>query len=86
MARDAWMTGNIVLREPRSDVRFLRAVIRLEGGTTLLFTDARRFGTAVVLEDAEVEAHMDARAGVEPLSERLTAEGSASWRPGGERR
>ena len=68
------MTGNIVLGEPRSDVRFLRAVIRLEGRKTLLFTDARRFGTAVVLEDAEVEAYMDARAGVEPLSERLTAE------------
>jgi formamidopyrimidine-DNA glycosylase len=68
------MTGNIVLREPRSDVRFLRAVIRLEGGTTLLFTDARRFGTAVVLDDGEVDAYMAARAGVEPLSERLTAE------------
>jgi formamidopyrimidine-DNA glycosylase len=68
------MTGNIVLREPRSDVRFLRAVIRLEGGKTLLFTDARRFGTAVVLDDAEVDAYMAARAGVEPLSERLTAE------------
>jgi len=67
------MTGNIVLREPRSDVRFLRGVIRLEGGTTLLFTDARRFGTAVVLDDAEVDAYMAARAGVEPLSERLTA-------------
>jgi formamidopyrimidine-DNA glycosylase len=63
-----------VLREPRSDVRFLRAVIRLGGGTTLLFTDARRFGTAVVLDDAELDAYMAARAGVEPLSERLTAE------------
>ena len=68
------MTGNIVLREPRSDVRFLRAVFRLEGGTTLLFTDARRFGTAVVLDDGEVDAYMAVRAGVEPLSERLTAE------------
>jgi formamidopyrimidine-DNA glycosylase len=68
------MTGNIVLGEPRSDVRFLRAVIRLEGGKTLLFTDARRFGTAVVLDDAEVDAYMAARAGVEPLSKRLTAE------------
>jgi formamidopyrimidine-DNA glycosylase len=68
------MTGNIVLREPRSDVRFLRAVIWLEAGTTLLFTDARRFGTAVVLDDGEVDAYMAARAGVEPLSERLTAE------------
>lgn len=68
------MTGNIGLREPRSDVRFLRAVIRLEGGTTLLFTDARRFGTAVVLDDGEVDAYMAVRAGVEPLSERLTAE------------
>jgi formamidopyrimidine-DNA glycosylase len=68
------MTGNIVLGEPRSDIRFLRAVIWLEGGTTLLFTDARRFGTAVVLDDADVEAYMNARAGVEPLSKRLTAE------------
>jgi formamidopyrimidine-DNA glycosylase len=68
------MTGNIVLGEPRPDVRFLRAVIRLENGTMLMFTDARRFGTAVVLEDDEVEAYMAARAGVEPLSERLTAE------------
>jgi formamidopyrimidine-DNA glycosylase len=68
------MTGNIVLGAPRPDVRFLRAVIRLGGGTTLQFTDARRFGTAVVLDDAEVDAYMAARAGVEPLSERLTAE------------
>ena len=39
------MTGNIVLGQQRPEVRFLRAVIRLEGGATVLFTDARRFGT-----------------------------------------
>jgi formamidopyrimidine-DNA glycosylase len=68
------MTGNIVLREPSPDVRYLRAVIRLEGGGNLLFTDARRFGTAVVLDDDDLEEYMAARAGIEPLSERLTAD------------
>jgi formamidopyrimidine-DNA glycosylase len=68
------MTGNIVLGEPRPDVRYLRAVIRLEGGANVLFTDARRFGTAVVLDDDDLEQYMALRAGVEPLSESLTAE------------
>jgi formamidopyrimidine-DNA glycosylase len=68
------MTGNIVLGEPRADVPYLRAVIRLEGRRALLFTDARRFGTAVVLDDDDVEEYMALRAGVEPLSEELTAE------------
>ena len=66
------MTGNIVLGEPGPDVRYLRAVIRLEGGDSLLFTDARRFGTAVVLDDDDLEEYMAPRAGIEPLSERLT--------------
>jgi formamidopyrimidine-DNA glycosylase len=68
------MTGNLILGDPGEDVRYLRAVIRLEGGATLLFTDARRFGTAVVLDDDDLEEYMAPRAGIEPLSERLTAE------------
>jgi formamidopyrimidine-DNA glycosylase len=68
------MTGNLILGDPGEDVRYLRAVIRLEGGATLLFTDARRFGTAVALDDDDLEEYMAPRAGIEPLSERLTAE------------
>jgi formamidopyrimidine-DNA glycosylase len=68
------MTGNIVLGEPGPEVRFLRAVFRLEDGGSVLFTDARRFGTAVVLDDDDLEEYMAPRAGIEPLSERLTAD------------
>jgi formamidopyrimidine-DNA glycosylase len=70
------MTGNLLLDtgDGRHDLRHLRAVIRLEGGERLLFTDIRRFGHAVLLQDAEMEDYLAARVGVEPLSERLTAE------------
>jgi formamidopyrimidine-DNA glycosylase len=68
------MTGNLVIGEPRADVRYLRAVIRLEAGGSVLFTDARRFGTAVVLDDDDLEEYMTPRAGIEPLSEGLTAD------------
>jgi formamidopyrimidine-DNA glycosylase len=68
------MTGNLVIGEPRADVRYLRAVIRLEADRSVLFTDARRFGTAVVLDDDDLEEYMTPRAGIEPLSERLTAD------------
>src|SRR6266516_4942014 len=39
------MTGNLLLAQGQetSELRHLRAVIRLEGGGRLLFTDARRF-------------------------------------------
>jgi formamidopyrimidine-DNA glycosylase len=67
------MTGNLVLRDVRPDPPYLRAVIRLEGRGSLLFTDTRRFGTAVVLDDDDLEEYMAPRAGIEPLSERLTA-------------
>ena len=68
------MTGNVVLGEPGPEVRFLRAVIRFEHGASVLFTDARRFGTAVVLDDDDLEDYMALRAGVEPLTGALTAE------------
>jgi len=68
------MTGNLLLGDTRDDIRYLRAVFHLEDGTSLLFTDARRFGTAVVLDDDDLEEYMAPRAGIEPLSERLTAE------------
>ncbi|HMC07277.1 MAG TPA: bifunctional DNA-formamidopyrimidine glycosylase/DNA-(apurinic or apyrimidinic site) lyase [Solirubrobacterales bacterium] len=54
--------------------RHLRAVLRLEGGTRLLFTDPRRFGHGVVLGDAELDRYLGSRLGVEPLSDALTAD------------
>jgi len=68
------MTGNLLLGELRPEPRHLRAVIQIQGGVALLFTDTRRFGTAVVLESSELEEYMAARAGIEPLSGGLTAE------------
>jgi formamidopyrimidine-DNA glycosylase len=70
------MTGNLLLggEEGAPAPRHLRAVISLEGGSRLLFTDARRFGHAVVLDDPEVDEYFAARLGVEPLSGGLTAE------------
>jgi formamidopyrimidine-DNA glycosylase len=66
------MTGNLLLQEPRSESRHLRASFELDDGTRLLFTDARRFGQAVVLEGAALDDYFAARLGVEPLSEALT--------------
>ena len=49
-------------------------MIRLDGGGRLLFTDARRFGQAVVLDGDGLDDYFAARLGVEPLSEALTAQ------------
>src|SRR5213079_3471850 len=44
------MTGNLMLgAESGPGLRHLRAILALDGGLSLLFTDARRFGHAVVL-------------------------------------
>jgi formamidopyrimidine-DNA glycosylase len=68
------MTGNLVLADGDGDERFLRVVIRLDHGRRLLFSDARRFGTGVVVEDSELEDFLRPRAGIEPLSDELSAE------------
>jgi formamidopyrimidine-DNA glycosylase len=68
------MTGNLVLADPGPDPPYLRARFRLDDGRELLFTDARRFGTAVVLEGAELDDYLSARAGIEPLTAELTPE------------
>jgi formamidopyrimidine-DNA glycosylase len=69
------MTGNLQLRRADlEEARHLRAVIRLEGGDELWFTDARRFGHATVLEGEALDDYLDERLGIEPLSDELTAE------------
>ena len=67
--------GGPRLYESPSEVRHLRARLRLDDGSELLFTDLRRFGQAIVLADgAELEEYFAARLGVEPLSAELTPE------------
>jgi formamidopyrimidine-DNA glycosylase len=66
------MTGNLLLQESGPDPPHLRASFELDDGTRLLFTDARRFGQAVVLDGEGLDEYFAARLGVEPLSEALT--------------
>src|ERR1700752_315958 len=68
------MTGNLLLTEPDVEPAHLRAAIVLDDGTRLLFTDARRFGQAVVREGDGLDDYFASRLGIEPLSEALTAE------------
>jgi formamidopyrimidine-DNA glycosylase len=67
--------GGPRLYESHPEARHLRARLELDDGSELWFTDARRFGHAVVLANGEIDAYFAARLGVEPLSEELTAEG-----------
>ncbi len=69
------MTGNLLLAGWDSDDRFLRAALDLDDGSELWFTDARRFGHAVVLSSDELGPYLEARLGVEPLGGELTGEG-----------
>ena len=52
-----------------------RAVLELDDGTRLAYRDVRRFGTWLVLEDAELEPYLAGKNGPEPLGSRFTA----SW-------
>jgi formamidopyrimidine-DNA glycosylase len=76
------MTGNLVLGDGGPEPPYLRAVLRLDDGRELRFTDARRFGTGVVVEGEQLEAYLLQRAGIEPLSDRLTAEALAQLAAG----
>jgi formamidopyrimidine-DNA glycosylase len=61
------------LYEASTALRHLRFRADLDDGSELLFTDVRRFGTAVLLEGAEaLDEYLTPRVGVEPLSAELT--------------
>ena len=79
------MTGNLViggeriggerLYEGEHDMEtHLRALLVLDDGSTLRFTDPRRFGHAHLLKAGELDDYLDSRLGVEPLSDGLTPE------------
>jgi formamidopyrimidine-DNA glycosylase len=66
------MTGNLVLVPAGPEPSHLRAVMRLDDGRELRFTDTRRFGHAVALAGEELDAYLGERLGIEPLSDELT--------------
>ena len=67
--------GGPRLYEPAPEPRHVRARFELDDGRTLLFTDVRRFGQAVILDAGDqLDDFFAARLGIEPLSEELTPE------------
>ena len=51
-----------------------RAVLELDDGSRLVYRDVRRFGTWLVLEDAELDPYLTGKNGPEPLGPRFTAD------------
>jgi formamidopyrimidine-DNA glycosylase len=70
------MTGNLLLVPPDdTERRFLRVRMDLDDGRHLLFCDARRFGTGIVLLGVDaVHDYFAGRVGIEPLGPDFTAE------------
>jgi formamidopyrimidine-DNA glycosylase len=70
------MTGSVLHPAPEgweSDPH-VRAVVRLDDGSDVLYRDVRRFGTWDLLEEGELEEYFAARRlGVEPLGRAFTA-------------
>jgi formamidopyrimidine-DNA glycosylase len=67
------MTGNLLIGD--QEPSHLRARFDLDDGRTLMFTDVRRFGQAIVLDQGDqLDDYFAARLGVEPLSGELTPE------------
>ena len=69
------LLGGARLYESPPEPSHVRARFGLDDGGELLFTDIRRFGQAVVLDEGDqLEDYFAARLGIEPLSAELTAE------------
>ncbi|MEA2154380.1 MAG: formamidopyrimidine-DNA glycosylase [Solirubrobacteraceae bacterium] len=68
------MTGTVLYDAP-SDAQYVRVRLVLADGHVLSFCDPRRFGTGeLVLGEPALNEFLDARLGVEPLSDDFTAE------------
>jgi formamidopyrimidine-DNA glycosylase len=69
------MTGNVLHPAPegREDDPHVRAVVRLDDGSDVVYRDVRRFGTWDLLEPGELEEYFAVRRlGVEPLARAFT--------------
>ncbi len=62
------MTGGFSSGSPSH----VRAVVRLDDGSGVVFRDVRRFGTWLLLGPDEVDPYLDERLSVEPLGPRFT--------------
>jgi formamidopyrimidine-DNA glycosylase len=70
------MTGNILHPAPEGleDDPHVRAVVRLDDGSDVVYRDVRRFGTWDALEPGELDEYFASRRlGVEPLARGFTA-------------
>jgi formamidopyrimidine-DNA glycosylase len=71
------MTGN--LRHLRNEggasteLSHRRAVVRLDDGSDVVYTDIRRFGTWLLVEPGELDPYLERRLGIEPLAPGFTA-------------
>ncbi len=66
------MTGTLLhvrgTDEPAAIAPYIRAVVRLDDGSDVIYRDVRRFGTWLLLEPGELEPYLDARVGRELLT------------------
>jgi formamidopyrimidine-DNA glycosylase len=60
--------------ERSTEERHLRARFLLGEGREVWFTDPRRFGEALLLDDDELDEYFSSRLGIEPLSDKFTVE------------
>jgi formamidopyrimidine-DNA glycosylase len=70
------MTGQLLHANggsPSADDAHLRAVVRLDDGSDVIYRDVRRFGTWLLVEPGELDPYLDARVGGEPLGPDFTA-------------
>jgi formamidopyrimidine-DNA glycosylase len=68
------MTGALLF-DPAVDPLHTRVRMALDGGHRLIYVDPRRFGTGhLVLGEAERNAYLNERLGVEPMTPAFTAE------------
>jgi formamidopyrimidine-DNA glycosylase len=61
------MTGNLLHGAAVGELPHLRALLHLDDGGRVAFTDVRRFGTWHVAEEGELEPYLASRLGPEPL-------------------
>src|SRR5439155_16237353 len=67
------MTGQLLhTNGSPADDRHLRAVVRLDDGSDVIYRDMRRFGTWLLVDPGELDPYLDARVGGEPLAPAFT--------------
>jgi formamidopyrimidine-DNA glycosylase len=75
------MTGNLLhetgVSPTVADDPYLRAVVRLDDGSDVVYRDVRRFGTWLLVERDELEPYLGDRIGREPLARSFTTQGLA---------